>query len=141
MVENSEEAVAKQVALAEREWDDGSRGDELTIPVIHRGSGRTYKLFEEMLNDPTAPMNPSTETWEVSACSPEEIVKSYGALATLARKINRVAVEHRQDAASACWHALQCIINIYARLGDIVDNVWIERDSFCCHSHQGFGGT
>ena len=127
---NSEEAVAKQVALAEREWDDGSRGDELTIPVIHRGSGRTYKLFEEMLNDPTAPMNPSTETWEVSACSPEEIVKSYGALATLARKINRVAVEHRQDAASACWHALQCIINIYARLGDIVDNVWIERDRF-----------
>ena len=127
---NSEEAVAKQVALAEREWDDGSRGNELTIPVIHRGSGRTFKSFEEMFNDPTAPTNPSTKTWEVSACSPEEIVKSYGALATLAWKINRVAVEHRQDAMSACWHALQCIINIYARLGDIVDSVWIEHDRF-----------
>ena len=75
-------------------------------------------------------MSPSTKTWEVSACRPEEIVKSYGAVATLAMKITRVGVEHRQDAASACWHALQCINNIYARLGDIVDSVWIERERF-----------
>ena len=127
---DSEEAVAKELALAEREWNDGRREDELTIPVIHRGSGRTYKSFEEMFNDPAAPMSPSTKTWEVSACSSEEIVKCYGAVATLASKITRVAVEHRQDAASACWHALQSINNIYARLGDIVDSVWIERDRF-----------
>ena len=51
-------------------------------------------------------------------------------MATLAMKITRVAVQHRQEAASACWHALQCINHIYARLGDIVDSVWIERDRF-----------
>ncbi len=129
--QNSQEEVAKEVALAEREWNDGRRaGDELQIPVIHKGSGRVYNSFEEMFNDPGAPMSPSTETWEVSACSPEEIVKSYGAVATLAMKVTRVGVEHRQDAASACWHALQCINNIYARLGDIVDSVWIERKRF-----------
>ena len=69
-----------------------------------------------MLEDPTAPMSPTVKTWEVSACSAEEIVKSYGAVATLAMKITRVAVQHRQEAASACWHALQCINHIYARL-------------------------
>ena len=127
---DSEEAVAKELALAESEWNDGHREDGDAIPIIHGGSGRVYKSFEDMLNDPAAPMSPFTETWEVSACSPEEIVKSYGAVATLALKITRVAVEHRQDAASACWHALQCINNIYARLGDIVDSVWIEQERF-----------
>ena len=127
---DDEDAVAKELALDEREWNDGHGRDEFLIPVVHRGSGRTYKSFEDMFDDPTAPMSPTTKTWEVSACSPEEIVKSYGAVATLALKINRVAVEHRQEAASASWHALQCINNIYARLGDIVDSVWLERDRF-----------
>ena len=129
-VRGDEDAIAKNLALAECEWNDRPRWREMSIPVIHQGSGRTFKSFEEMLDDPTAPMSPSTKTWEVSACSPEEIVKSYGAVATLALKITRVAVEHRQEAASACWHALQCINHIFARLGDIVDNVWIERDRF-----------
>lgn len=128
---DSEEEVAKDLALAECEWNDDRRPeDELTIPVIHRGSGRTYRSVEEMFNDPEAPMSPSTKTWEVSECSPEEIVKSYGAVTTLAMKIMRVGVEHKQDAASACWHALQCINNIYARLGDIIDSLWIERERF-----------
>ena len=35
-----------------------------------------------------------------------------------------------QEAASACWHALQCINHIYAQVGDIVDSVWIEQDRF-----------
>ena len=83
-----------------------------------------------MFEDPTAPMSPFAKTWEAGACNPEEIVKSYGAVATLATKITRVAVEHRQEAASSCWHAMQCIHNIYARLGDIVDSVWIERGRF-----------
>lgn len=125
-----DDAVAKEIALDEREWNDGHRRDEWEIPVFHRGSGRTYRSFKEMSEDPTAPTSPATKTWEVSACSPEELVKSYGAVATLAWKITRVAVEHRQEAASACWHALQCINHIYARLGDIVDSVWIERDRF-----------
>ena len=127
---NDEDAVAKELALDEREWNDEHGRDEFVIPVVHRGSGRTYKSFGEMLEDPAAPMSPIAKTWEESACSPEEIVKSYGAVAILTLKINRVAVEHRQEAASACWHALQCINNIYARLGDIVDSVWIERDRF-----------
>ena len=127
---DDEDAVAKELALDEREWNDEHSRDEFVLPVVHRGSGRTYKSFGEMLEDPSAPMNPFAKTWEVSACSPEEIVKSYGAVATLALKITRVAVEHRQEAASACWHALQCINNIYARLGDIIDSVWIEQDRF-----------
>ena len=127
---DDEDTVAKEVALEEHDWNDENGQDEFVIPVVHRGSGRTFKSFGEMLEDPTAPMNPFAKTWEVSACSPEEIVKSYGAVATLALKITRVAVEHRQEAASACWHALQCINHIYARLGDIVDSVWIERDRF-----------
>ena len=125
-----EDAVAKRISLEERDWNDERGRDDFVIPVVHRGSGRTYKSFEEMFEDPSAPMNPVTKTWEVSACSPDEIVKSYGVVATLAMKITRVAVEHRQEAASACWHALQCINHIYARLGDIVDSVWIEQDRF-----------
>ena len=127
---DNEDAVAKELALDERNWNDERGGDVLALPVVHRGSGRTFKSFGAMLEDPTAPMSPTVKTWEVSACSPEEIVKSYGAVATLAMKITRVAVQHRQEAASACWHALQCINHIYARLGDIVDSVWIERDRF-----------
>ena len=127
---DDEDAVAKELSLDERDWNDEHGRDEFVIPVVHRGSGRTYKSFKEMFEDPAAPMSPSTKTWEVSACSPEEIVKSYGAVATLALKVTRVAVEHRQEAASACWHALQCINHIYGRLGDIVDSVWIERDRF-----------
>ena len=127
---DDEDAVAKELALDEREWNDEHGRDEFVLPVVHRGSGRTYKSFGEMLEDPSAPMSPFAKTWEVSACSSEEIVKSYGAVATLALKITRVAVEHRQEAASACWHALQCINNIYARLGDIIDSVWIEQDRF-----------
>ena len=127
---DNQDVVAKEIALDERDWNDERGRDEFVIPVVHRGSGRTYKSFDEMFDDPSAPMSPSTKTWEVSACSPQEIVKSYGAVATLAMKITRVAVEHRQEAASACWHALQCINHIYARLGDIVDSVWIERNRF-----------
>ena len=127
---DDEDAVAKELALDERDWNDEHGRDEFVIPVVHGGSGRTFRSFGDMLEDPTAPMSPFAKTWEVSACSPEEIVKSYGVVATLALKVTRVAVKHRQEAASACWHALQCINHIYARFGDIVDCVWIERDRF-----------
>ena len=112
---DDEDAVAKEVALDERDWNDEHGRDEFVIPVVHRGSGCTFKSFGEMLEDPTAPTGRFAKTWEVSACSPEEIVKSYGAVATLALKVTRVAVEHRKETASACWHALQCINHIYAR--------------------------
>ena len=83
-----------------------------------------------MLEDPTAPMSPFAKTWEVSACSPEEIVKS------LRRGCDTGPEDHpgrggtQAGGGQRCWHALQCINHILARLGDIVDSVWIERDRF-----------
>ena len=70
-----EDAIAKEVALEERDWNDEHGRDEFVIPVVHQGSGRTFNSFGEMLEDPTAPMSPFAKTWAVSACSPEEIVK------------------------------------------------------------------
>ena len=125
-----EDALAKELALDERDWNDKHSRDEYVTPIVHWGSGRTFESFGEMMEDPTAPMSPFAETWVVSACSSEEIAKSYRAMATLALKVTRVAVEHKQEAASACWHALQCINHIYAQVGDIVDSVWIEQDRF-----------
>ena len=40
------------------------------------------------------------------------------------------APDNRQDAASASPHAMQCIRNIFTRLGDIVASVAIERERF-----------
>ena len=54
----------------------------------------------------------------------------YGFVTTLAHKVTLVPPEHRQDAASACWHAIQCIRNIFVGLGDIVATVSIERGRF-----------
>jgi len=48
----------------------------------------------------------------------------------LAHKVERVAIEQREAASSACWQAIQCIRNIYVRLGDIVNTVAIERQRF-----------
>ena len=55
---DDEDAVAKKVALDECDWNDERGRDEFVIPVVHRGSGRTFKSFGEMFEDPTAPMSP-----------------------------------------------------------------------------------
>ena len=47
--QDGEDAVAKRLALDEREWNDEHGRDEFVIPVVHRGSGRTYKSFGDML--------------------------------------------------------------------------------------------
>lgn len=127
---HTDEDIAQELALAESEWKEGRGTDLDAIPVIHRGTGRTYKSFEEMFEDPAAPISPAIKTWQESVCSPEEIAKTFGAIEALEMKTARVKMEHRQEAASACWHAIQCIRNIYARLGDIVESVWIERERF-----------
>lgn len=88
------------------------------------------KTLEKKLEDPTAPMSPIAEPWREAACSPEEIARTFGSIDTMEVKIAKVAAKHRQDAASACWYATQCIRNIHARLGDIVDTLWIERGRF-----------
>ena len=86
--------------------------------------------FEKMLRDPAAPMEPISEPWAEAALSREEVLRIYRVVATLSYKVMQVDVVNRRDASSACWHAMQCIRNIYARLGDIVEKVSIERERF-----------
>ncbi len=127
--EYSDEEAVQELTLDERGWNSRRQGDNDRPVAIHSGTGRAYKSFEEMLNDPASPISPAETTWQES-CSPEEIARTYGAVETLSMKITQVRLENRQDAASACWYAMQCIRNIYARLGDIVESVWIERERF-----------
>lgn len=128
--EQSDEETVQELALEEREWNDDHPGDSLTIPVVHLGTGRVYKSFDEALSDPAYPMGPVKETWRERACSPEEIAEANRAVDTLEWKVPYIKEEFRQDAASACWYAMLCIRNVYARLSDIVDSVWIERERF-----------
>ena len=128
--DRSEEEVMRGLAMAEGGSDSvGLEGGEGGVMVCSP-TGRTYKSIEEMLRDPSFPVTASATTWQEAACSPEEVAKSLGALENLAHKVTQVKVENRRDAASACWHAVQCIRNIHARLGDIVDSIGIERERF-----------
>ena len=119
-------------ALASREADEHARHRE--EETAFRSGDDVFewlrKAGEKMLEDPTAPMSPMAKPWREAACSPEETARTFGSIDTLEVKIAKVATEHRQDAASACWYATQCIRNIHARLGDIVDTLWIERERF-----------
>ncbi len=128
--EHSDEGAVQELALEERGWNGGRHGDNDRSVAIHSGTGRAYKSFEEMLNDPALPMSPVETTWQESACSPEEIAKTYGTIDILVTKMAHIKEEYRKDVASAGWHAMRCIRNIYARLGDIVESVWIERQRF-----------
>ena len=128
--EQSDEEAVEELALEEREWNDGHPEGSFTIPVVHRGTGRVYKSFDEAFSDPAYPMSPARETWKEKACSPEEIAKAYRAFETLDWKLPYIKEESRQEAASASWYAAICMQNIYARLGDIVDSLWIERERF-----------
>ena len=127
--ECDEEAV-KELARQEFEWeDDTGEQEEFSLPV-HTATGRVYKSFEEMLNDPTYPMSPITEPWLEEACTAEEMIKTYRVVAALNMKMHDVGEEFRQDIASAGWYAMLCIRNIYSQIGDIVSKVWIERERF-----------
>ena len=128
--EQSDEEAVQDLALEEREWNDERPEGGFAIPVVHRGTGRVYKSFDEALSDPAYPMSPLSETWQERACSPEEIAKAYRPIGTLDWKMPYIKEEFRQDTASASWYAVLCMRNIYARLGDIVDSVWIERERF-----------
>lgn len=128
--EHRDEEAVQELAKEERGWNGGRQEDNDRSIVILSGVGRAYKPFEEMLNDPAFPIGPAETTWQESTCSPEEIVRAYGSVEILSMKITQVRMENRQDATSACWHAMQCIRNIYTRLGDIVESVWIKREKF-----------
>ena len=128
--ELSDEETVQELALEERDWNGGRSRDSDSTVMVHGGTGRAYRSFEDMLNDPACPINPIKETWQEKACSPEEIAKTYGVVESLDLKMAHVGEENRQDLASASWYAMQCVRNIYARLGDIVESVWIERERF-----------
>ena len=106
-------------------------GSEGNGPAVEGGVGQVFGwLNETFLEDPTYP-TPST-SWPSAeaALGPEEVHRMYGFVATLGHKVTLVPPEHRQGAASACWHAIQCIRNIFVGLGDIVAAVSIERGRF-----------
>lgn len=102
--------------------------------TIMRGTGRSggslEEMFTKMFNDPASPMPASSESWAADKLGREEVLEIHGWMATLAHKVERVAIEQREAASSACWQAIQCIRNIYVRLGNIVDTVAIERQRF-----------
>ena len=126
----SEEETVKKIALEECERNGGSpRDNDRTLPV-HSGTGRIYKSILDTLHDPAFPVSPAARTWQEAASSPEEIATTYGVTEVLALKMADISEEFRQDVASASWHAMYCIRNIFARFGNIVDSVWIERERF-----------
>ena len=75
-------------------------------------------------------MGIGVRAWQDELSSHKELTRTLGAIEILALKIPDLPEEDRQDAASAGWHAIYCIRNICARLGDIVESIWIERGGF-----------
>ena len=131
--EQADEDVVKALAFG----GDGSvnqGGTRADQAAATRGGAadvfKTHESFEKMFRDPAAPMGPMTETWAESALDREEVLRIYRMVATLSHKVTLLDNVNRRDAASACWHAMQCIRNIYARLGDIVKTVSIVRERF-----------
>ena len=126
-----DEDAVKEIALEERGLSD--RGTGLSRLLGVHGTGRAYKsleeMFKEQLNDPAFPMGGASEPWAEEALR-EEVLRIYEMAATLAHKVTQVSIENREAASSACWHAIQCIRNIYVRLGDIVGTLAIERERF-----------
>ena len=132
--EKADEDVVKELAFGSDGFvdRDTTRVDQAAV-TPGGGTGvlkALYESFEKMLRDPATPMGPMTETWAEAALDREEVLRIYSMVATLSHKVTLVDIVNRRDAASACWHAIQCIRNIYARLGDIVETVSIERERF-----------
>ena len=126
----SDDEAARELALAELDWNGERQAREDGNLVVHSGSGRAYKSIEEMANDPTCPMGSSGASWKEEACTPDEIVQTFGWVEALTAKLMVIEEECRQDVASAGWYALNCIRGLYAKLGDVVDVLWVERNRF-----------
>ena len=123
------EAAVKALAIEHAAATDEacSEGDG---SAVEGGAGQIFGMFEEMFEDPACPMPSMSNPQAERALMPEEVHRMYGLVTTLAHKVTLVPPEHRQDAASACWHAIQCIRNIFVGLGDIVATASIERGRF-----------
>ena len=126
----SDDGAVRELALAERDWNGERQARDDGNLIVHSGSGRAYKSIEEMATDPTCPMGSSGASWKEEACTPDEIVQTYGWVEALTAKLMVIEEEYRQDVASAGWYALSCIRGLYAKLGDVVDVLWVERNRF-----------
>ncbi len=126
----SDEGAVRELALAERDWNGERQARDDGNLIVHSGSGRAYKSIEEMATDPTCPMGSSGASWKEEACTPDEIAQTYGWVEALIAKLMVIEEEYRQDVASAGWYALSCIRGLYAKLGDVVDVLWVERNRF-----------
>lgn len=130
--ETDDEDAIREIAFGEAASNEAeTQGEEV---AVSRGTGvvggSIEEMFREMWGDPAFPMPATSEPWAEAALSRAEVLKIYAWVATLAHKVTRIAIEKREAASSACWHAIQCVRNIYVRLGDIVDTVMIERERF-----------
>ena len=129
----TDEDAVKEIAFEGIPSSDRGTETRHGLSVVH-GSGRAYKsieeMFQEKFEDPAFPIGATSEPWAEEALSREEVLRIYRMVTTLAFKVTRVGIENREAASSACWQAIQCIRNIYVRLGDIVDTVAIERERF-----------
>ena len=126
---SEDEAAVKELAI-----DKGPAEEEAALEddetAVDPGVGKVLEWLRTDLEDPAYPTPSASEPWAEAALEPEEVHRMYGFVATLGLKVGFVPPEHRQDAASACWNAIQCIRNIFVRLGDIVATASIERGRF-----------
>lgn len=91
---------------------------------------QVFAWLKADVEDPAYPTPSTSWPWIEEALGPEEVHRMFGFVTTLGHTVTRVPPEHREDAASACWHAIQCIRNLFVRLGDIVATASTERGRF-----------
>ena len=137
---SDDEAAVKELAV-----DKGPAEEEAALKddetAVDSGVGKVLEWLRASFEDPAYPTPSASQPWAEAALEPEEVHRMYGFVATLGQKVSSVPPERRQDAASACWHAIQCIRNIFVRLGDIVATASIERGRFVVLELEAVGGA
>ena len=124
-----DKAAVKELAIG-RAAETEEAGSEYDRPTLDGGAGQILGWLKEDVEDPAYPTPSTSEPSAEAAVTPEEVHRMYGFVATLGHKVTLVSPEQQQKAASACWHAIQCIRNIFVRLGDIVATASIEHGRF-----------
>ena len=124
-----EAAVVKALARGHGAATDEA-GPEGNGPAADGGAGQVFAWLKADVEDPAYPTPATSWPWLEEALEPEGVHRMFGFVTTLGLKVTRVPPEYRQDAASACWQAIQCIRNLFAKLGDIVATASIERGRF-----------
>lgn len=106
-----DEAVVKALATGHDAARDeaGAEGDG---PAVAGVSGQVLAWLKADIEDPAYPTPSASSPSIEAALGPEEVHGMFGFVTMLGLKVTRVPPEHREDAASACWHAIQCIRNL-----------------------------